>query len=111
MTKLIVVGFACPLDATAPAATDQFLNGVLVNSAGTTTKSASTGTAVYVGGLPLTSLGQLVTVDATAAPPANSTVVNGFLISPAGALCTSTGPVQSWNGGMPFDANGALVVS
>ena len=40
-----------------------------------------------------------------------SSVNNGFLFDNNGVLQTSSGPIQSWNGGLPFDAAGKLVVT
>ena len=34
---------------------------------------------------------------------------NGFLFDDDGNLMVSPGPIQAWNGGLPFDAEGRLV--
>ena len=36
-------------------------------------------------------------------------VANGFLFDDDGNLEMSSGPIVSWNGGLPFDADGRLV--
>lgn len=36
-------------------------------------------------------------------------VANGFLFDDDGNLMVGPGPIQAWNGGLPFDADGRLV--
>ena len=40
-----------------------------------------------------------------------SSFANGFLLDDVGVLQTSAGPIASWNGGLPFDAAGNMVVT
>ena len=40
-----------------------------------------------------------------------SSVANGFSFDDAGTLQVSAGPIASWNGGLPFDETGNLVVT
>lgn len=92
----------------APVASDVFQNGVLLDGPFTVARTALAGGVGFLSGLLRTALGQIVTVDATAGLPAGTVYQNGLPLSPAGALCTSSGPAFTWQNGLPFAANGAL---
>lgn len=96
------------LSTTAPVATDVFVCGVLCDAADAVARASLTGGVQYSGGLLRTALGQIVYVDATAGLPAGTQYVNGLPLSPAGALCVSSGAMATYSNGIPFAANGAV---
>jgi hypothetical protein len=96
------------LSTVAPVGTDATVNGILRDAANTAARAALAGGAQVSNGLLRTALGQLVYVDATGGLPAGTQFVNGLPISPAGALCVSSGPMVSYSNGIPFAANGAV---
>lgn len=110
MPILPVSNNAAQITTAAPQAKDQFSNGIRLLADGTTFFGAVTGGQQVQNGLLLTSTGAIVYVDATAGLPDGTLYVNGLPISPAGALCVSTGGVDEWVNGLPMASNGALCV-
>lgn len=92
----------------APVATDNYVLGLLRDAGNTGVRAALAGGVQFSNGLLLTSLGQVIYVDATAGLPANTQYANGLPLSSGGAVCISTGPAATWSSGLPFAANGAL---
>lgn len=96
------------LTTAAVAGTDNFCNGILINSLNTLARAATTGGALYSQGFLMSNSGQVIYVDATAGLPANTTFSEGVPFAPTGELCISTGATVTWSNGLPFVANGAL---
>lgn len=88
-------------------ASDTFMGGIRFAPDGKV--RASTGAvAVYNGGVPQTSDGQVCIVDATASLPAGTVFANAIPVSTADKVCYSTGAASSYVNGTPYVANGAL---
>lgn len=107
MALFPVISDAVQLGTAAPAVTDTYRNGVLINAADTLARASTTGGAQYNNGLLMTALGQVVYVDATAGLPAGTQYTNGLPLS-GGALCISTGSAATYSNGLPMAANGAV---
>lgn len=107
MALFPIVSEAVRLSTAAPAVTDNFNNGVLLDAGATVCRASLTGGAQYNNGLLMTSAGQVVYVDATVSLPAGTQYTNGLPLS-GGALCISTGPVATYSDGIPMAANGAV---
>lgn len=108
MAKFPVSASQVQLSSTTPLATDAYDQGLLRDAGDTVVRAATAGGAQFSNGLLLTSLGQIIYVDATAGLPANTQYNNGIPMSSAGAMCISTGPAASWRAGLPYAANGAV---
>lgn len=108
MTPFPIMNDKVQLTVTAVDPTDAFLSALRLKADDSAVRAATVGTAYYCAGLPFTATGQLVYVDSTAGLPANTTYVNGLPISPAGALCVSTGATVGYSNGVPFTANGSV---
>lgn len=102
---------AVQLNTTTPTAADQFSNGIRLKADNSAVFAALSGGGQYQNGFLLDANGAVICVDATSSLPAGTQYTNGLPISPAGALCVSTGPVDEWIGGLPFAANGALAAA
>lgn len=96
------------LTTAVPAAGDNYVQGILVNSLATLARAATAGGTVWQNGLLFTPTGQVVYFDATAGLPAGSQYCNGLPLSSTGELCISTGATATYSNGLPFVANGAL---
>lgn len=96
------------LTTAATAGTDNYRNGVLVNSADTLCRAATAGGAQYANGLLFSNSGQVIYVDATAGLPAGTQYVNGIPCAPTGEMCISTGATATYSNGLPYVANGAI---
>lgn len=96
------------LTTAAPAGTDNYVNGVLVNSGATLCRAATSGGAQVSNGLLMSNAGQVIYVDATAGLPAGAQFTNGLPFAATGELCISTGPTVTYSNGLPMAANGAL---
>ena len=96
------------LTTAAPAGTDNYQNGVLVDATASLCRASLTGGAQTSEGLLFSNAGQVIYVDATAGLPANTNYVNGIPCAPTGEMCISTGATVTYSNGLPFVANGAV---
>lgn len=96
------------LTTAVPAGTDNYVNGVLVNSAGALCRAATSGGAQVSNGLLMSNAGQVIYVDATAGLPVGVQFTNGLPFASTGELCISTDAAVTYSNGLPMAANGAL---
>lgn len=89
-------------------ALDTYQNGVRVTASTPYVRAATSGGTQFSSGLLMSSVGQLIFVDATAGLPANTQYCNGIPLSSTGALCISTDDAAAYSNGLPMAANGAV---
>lgn len=108
MALFPIVDNRVQLNTDAVEAIDAFRNGVRLLADDSACRASDSGFAQFSNGLPMTSLGQVVFVDATAGLPSGTQYVNGIPVSPLGAICISIDVAVTYSNGLPFAANGAL---
>lgn len=108
MALFPIVDNRVQLNTDAVQAIDAFRNGVRLLADDSACRASDSGFAQFSNGLPMTSLGQVVFVDATAGLPSGTQYVNGIPVSPLGAICISIDVAVTYSNGLPFAANGAL---
>lgn len=91
----------------APAATDNYKNGVLTDATDVLNRATLSAGTQWNGGIFRTDAGQIQYVDATAGLPAGTVWVNGLPYSGT-ALCIAISPVATYSNGIPMAANGAV---
>lgn len=94
-----------------PTARDQYQNGLRIEADYSTlfVTSSTTG-AVASDGFLLSPDGALVTTTVSGSLPAGTTWVNGLPVNSAGAVCVSSDAPVVWANGLPFTVYGAISI-
>lgn len=107
MSLFPLIGNQVALSTSAPVATDNYCNGVLISTGGVA-RAATSGGAQYSQGFLMSNTGQVIYTDATAGLPGGTTYSEGIPQTSTGAICISTDAPATWSNGLPFALNGAL---
>jgi hypothetical protein len=109
MSLFPVVNGRANLDEAPGADTDRYMGGIRYTQDGAMCITYEAGT-FFNQGIPMSDIGQVSVVNATAGLPADVIWLNGLPIS-QNRVCVSTNPVFIVSQGTPFDAAGAVAAT